>query len=182
MTTFSLNPNEFTIPGLREIDAEWSLIPDRAVKSMIVVECQSIYFSEYLLESLFFEWNERGTTIRGQLNNSVRAGAIKSLVMTYVSVIEAALRSHAQARGYDLPKNERHRTLGAVLNAWEDAGKNELTSVWDDLQKLKDQRNLVHLYKAAEESKDWKVVLAAEDDLLAASRRVIACAKTIRSS
>lgn len=44
MTDFYLDPHSFSIPGLRDIDKEWSNIPDVRIKSMIVVESQYLMF------------------------------------------------------------------------------------------------------------------------------------------
>ena len=95
-------------------------------------------------------------------------------VLLYVSIAEAALRIHAEVRGYDLPKNEKHRTFGKVLEAWESAGKAEAVAIWEDLIKLRDHRNLAHLFKAAEEKHDWREALGVEEDLLRSGERVLA--------
>lgn len=182
MTDFYLDPQSFSIPGLRDIDKEWSNIPDTRIKSMIVVESQYLAFHKYLLDSLCFQWRDsNGKVIVGKLDHSVRAGAIKAAVLVSASIVEAALRAHAEQRKYDLPKNERHRTFGALVEAWEKSGARDFAAVWDDVKTLKDHRNTIHLYKAADEKMDFREVLAAEEGLLGSGNRAIDAMKKLTS-
>lgn len=182
MTQFHLEPNAFSIPSLRDVAKEWSSIPDPRIRGMIAVEYQYLVFHRYLLASLHFTWYAGyGLTIEGKLDHSIRAGAIKAPVLVSASIVEAALRAHAEKRCLDLPKNERHRTFGAVIDAWEKSCIDELQEAWNDIKLLKDHRNTVHLYKAAEERKDFREALAAEERLLGAAEHAIAAVKRLRS-
>jgi hypothetical protein len=181
VTRFHFDPSDFSIPGLRDLHLRWALLPDDAVRSAVIVELQYLAFHRFLLGSLSFIAEVESGTVSGKIDHSVRAGAVKAAVSLAASVAEAALRCHAERRGFKLPTNPRHRTFGAVLSAWDSAGQLECGAIWDDLQRLLDHRNLIHLYKGAEESRNWRDVLHAENSLLEAADRVLAQLPTIRS-
>lgn len=173
LTHFYFEPPNFRIPRLRDLDARWSGIPDREVRSMIVVENQYLEFHLFALHSLSFRWEKRNGFITGRIDHSVSAGAVKAALLLQASIAEAAMRAHAESRNYRLPNNSRHRTFGKVCAAWEEANYAELHPVWADVQSLKDQRNLVHLYLGAEQANDYRELLHAENDLVAAGQRVL---------
>ena len=101
---------------------------------------------------------------------SVGAGAVKAALLVSASIIEAVLRVVAEARGYDLPNNPKHRTFGAVLRAWKEndgSPKPDIASHWDLLEELCEIRNDVHLFKAAgDPNAKFDAVLSQEQALL----------------
>ncbi len=182
LTDFFFKPPDFQIPTLQEIGADWQYIPDPQIRSMVSVECQYLSFHLFLLESLHYHWGKSETVWKeSKIDLSVRAGAVKAAILLFASIAEAVLRAHAEKRGYNLPAKEHQRTFGTVLNAWEEAGKAEAKVIWEDLNELRDHRNLVHLYAAAEKSKDWRTVLEAEEGLVSSGLRVIEFLKHLKS-
>jgi len=110
---FLLEPAEYEVRAIGELRREWRNVPDRGALNLIAVEAQYLEFHRYLLESLRHCSGNGGDAIR--IGLSVRAGALKSPILLSASIAEAALRSHAERRGYPLPNNPRRRTFGRVL-------------------------------------------------------------------
>ncbi|HET7230928.1 MAG TPA: hypothetical protein VFJ16_13040 [Longimicrobium sp.] len=180
-TRFFFEPAHFALPSLSELKARWRFIPDLPIRDMIAAEHQYLHFQEeFLLRHLKYE-TPRGWV--GQFGLSARAGAVKAAVLLYGSIIEAALQSHAHARGYAKPG--KRLMFGEVLKAWEKAGAGarELAEIWDDIQLIKDRRNTIHLAKAAADSDahHW-AVLQREEELLSAGRKVLTCLQRLNSS
>ncbi|GJL66822.1 MAG: hypothetical protein NPIRA05_17930 [Nitrospirales bacterium] len=99
----------------------------------------------------------------------MRAGAVKAAVLVAASIVEAALRALAEARGYPLHPNPRRRTFGNVIRAWEDNGapRNDVAAIWPDIKAIHEVRNFVHLHKVAGSADaEWGNVLSAEQALL----------------
>lgn len=90
---------------------------------MIAREEQYLLFHRFVLDHAKF-------TKAGKLDSkpyvyslglSVRAGAIKAAILVYASIAEAALRAHAEKRGYKLPSNPTwlYATTGHSVNSTE---------------------------------------------------------------
>ena len=164
MRRFSLDPPEHAVPGASVYRDRWVNVRDLAVRSVISVEHQYLDFHRYLLSGL------RHTSAEFPadpipIGLSVRAGAIKTTLFLGASIAEAALRAHAERRGYQLPPNRKHRTMGKVLEAWctaPDVPQPELAPIWNDLRELHDIRNNVHLYKAVQDGTSFYDFLDSE--------------------
>lgn len=175
-----LNPT-FISPTLAEIRSYWTRIPQDDVREMIAVEHQQLYLLGHLLAHLHFTQSGQANNppYTQQLNLSLRAGMVKSTVLIAASIVEAALRSHAEARGYKLHKKEFKRTFGNTINAWEKCGQGiprELSDIWDTIKALKEFRNNIHLFKAAgDETARFQHVLSIEQKLHENSESAINC-------
>ena len=158
--------------------SRWRHLKAPDVQYAIAAEEQYLSFHLHMLSSLRH-------TKAGQLANppyalelglSVRAGAVKAAVLVAASILEAALRALAEARGYALNKEPRRRTFGNVIRAWEidDSPRLEVAAIWPDVRAVHEVRNLVHLHKAAGEAESaWTKVLASEEALLAGAKNAI---------
>jgi hypothetical protein len=180
---FSLRPAVYQIPAIDELRQEWRRVPDIGARNVIAVEAQYLSFQRYLLESLRHRDPVGGGAI--PLGLSVRAGALKTATLVCASIAEAALRAHAEKRGYDLPVNARQRTFGRVLGAWQQpdgSARPEVAAVWMQLQALHSGRNNVHLYGCIEQGNNFYEVLQSEARSLSNADRVLAVLKALESS
>jgi hypothetical protein len=181
---FTLDPAQYQIPSIDGLRWEWRHVPDNAARNVIAVEAQYLDFHRYLLGSLRHR-DVAGGGMPMPLGLSVRAGALKSATLIGASIAEAALRSHAEKRGYPLPPNPRHRTFGKVLGAWQeddDTPRTEIAPIWQQLQALHSGRNNVHLYGAIEQGGDFYAVLQSETRSLDDADQVLAVLKELQSS
>ena len=131
---------------------KWEFLPG-PICEMISRESQYLELNHLLLDRLMFtaEGKISEKPYSSKLKNNVRAGLIKSTLFLYASIAEAALRAIAEIRGYDLPKNEFHRTFGKILGAWQledESPREELKEVWSSIKELYNLRNNIHLFKA----------------------------------
>lgn len=179
---FSLDPAEYQVPAIDELRWEWRNIPDADARNVIAVEAQYLDFHRYLLGSLRHRDAAGGAAI--PLGLSVRAGALKTATLVCASIAEAALRAHAERRGYALPPNPRHRTFGKVLGAWQEADgapRAEVAAIWAQLQGLHSGRNNVHLYGAIEQDGGFYELLESETQALAHADQVLTLMKALES-
>jgi hypothetical protein len=112
-TRFYFQPDCFTIPTLSSLKKQWINVPDSSVRDVIALDNQYLAFHEYLLDSLKYEnpWSN------GALGLSTRAGAIKVALIVSASMVEAAMRSHAEKRNYKLPdKPNASAQLTEIVN------------------------------------------------------------------
>ncbi len=177
---FSFDPNEYQAFTIKELRHEWRNVPDSEARNVIAVEHQYLDFHRYLLSSIRHQATDGGNEI--PIGLSLRAGALKAATLICASIAEAALRAHAEARGYELPQRSWQRTFGKVLGAWQDEKqrpKPEVAPIWDELQRLHQGRNNVHLYRAVEDGSDFYNVLQAEEASLREAEKVIAHLKSI---
>lgn len=158
-----------TIEGLRS--EWWSRIPDPEIAKLIATEHQYFQFHMHLLRQLEY----RGKAGRGDLDRSLRAGAIKAAQLMCSSIIEAALRVHGEDRGYKPLRDSKpeKRTFGKVVEAWSKKGWAEVAHVKDDVLWFKDLRDNVHLFQAKAEKRTHPKLLEEESTLNEAGRRVI---------
>lgn len=175
---FFSNPTFEIQPLMTTAVFRWQRLNNPDVQYAIAAEEQYLNFHLYMLGNLRH-------TRAGHLANppyvyelglSVRAGAVKAAVLMSASILEAALRSIAEARGYALNKDPRRRTFGNVLSAWEADGKprQDVAAVWSEIRSVHQARNFVHLHKAAAESDAaWAIVLASEEVLLNGALKAI---------
>lgn len=179
---FSLEPDEYQACTIAELRHEWRNIPDSEACTAIAVENQYLNFHQFLLTSIRHQAVTGSTPI--PLGLSLRAGALKAATLICASIAEAALRAHAEARGYELPRQPWQRTFGKVLGVWQDNEERphrDVAAVWDALRRLHSGRNNIHLYRAIEEGSDFYDILAAEEASLAEAEMVLSHLKRIRS-
>jgi hypothetical protein len=183
---FILQPASFSIPTMPSLRTLWNNIPNPKVRDSICQEYQYLQFHQFLLDNL------RHTTLGKassppyayKINWTVRAGAIKASILLCGSIAEAALRAHAEKRGYPLHSNLRSRTFGNVLKAWKPGtvGHHDISAIWADLTSLQDTRNNIHLFKAANDpNADYKQVLANEEQILKNANTILAALAAISS-
>lgn len=169
---FSLAADVFDTPSVDSLRDAWRNIPDVQARNVIAVEAQYLAFHKFLLDTLRHAPTEGGDRI--PIGLSVRAGALKAATLVCASIAEAALRAHAEARGYPLHANPRRRTFGALLGAWQSpqgTARPDVAGIWDQLDRLHNQRNTVHLYPAV--NGDFYDILAAERRSLAEGEQVL---------
>ncbi len=181
---FSFEPPVFEVPTVGELRVRWANVPVREALNVIAVEAQYLVFHRYLLDSIRHCASPGDDKI--PLGLSVRAGALKSAHLLCASIAEAALRAHAEVRGYALHADPRRRTFGNVLSAWcvpkSNEPQPEVARIWPQLQALHSGRNNVHLYKVVEDGGDFYDLLAAEGRSLAEGEAVLEVIRGIRSA
>ena len=175
---FYFNPPTHSIPSRAGLKAQWSNVPNPDVIEAIATEAQYLDFHLFVLKSS--KHTRVGCLISKpyeyRLGLSVRAGAIKAALLLCASIAEAVLRAHAEKRGYKLAKNPKGRMFGNVLNSWKSHGKprKDIAAIWDELNRLKNVRNNVHLFKAAfDQAAKFKQVLIEEKALMPESTKVL---------
>ncbi len=169
---FFFDPPTCNLPSLGVLrDFFWEHMPSE-VADVLSQEYQYLKFHSHMLDSVHFtaEGKVGEKPWKKPLGLSVRAGAIKAALLVAASISEAVLRVVAEARGYPLPANPRHRTFGKVIEAWESVNGNtgaDVAHLWDTVKELKDVRNNVHLFKAAgDAAANFQAILGQENDLL----------------
>lgn len=176
---FYFYPPSFSIPRLYVLhNTKWARIPNEKIRDKIAQEDQYLAFHRFILKST------RSTKVghfanppyRYRLDLSVRAGAVKALLLLCASIAEATLRAHAEARGYQLAKDPYKRTFGNVLGAWKTnrGPRPDVAAIADDLDHLRDVRNNIHLFKAANDPcADFDEVLKKEYGLVSRAEAVV---------
>jgi hypothetical protein len=169
----------FTIQSLKAVAAfKWQHVPDEDVRYSIAAEEQYLNFHLYMLENLRHTkaGNLASPPYEYELGLSVRAGAVKAAVLMAASIIEAALRSLAEARGYPLNPELRRRTFGNVIKAWEQNGnpRPDVEDIWPAVKAMHEVRNFVHLHKTAKDiDAEWENILQSEKALLSGALEAI---------
>lgn len=167
-----LDPPTFELPPVKTVQwFKWGHLPEQ-IAYAVAVEEQYLQFHLLLLERAHF--TSAGTlatkTWSKPIDFTVRAGIVKAAVLITASIAEAVLRALAEARGYQLPKNEYRRTMGMVLKSWQEpdtSPKAEVAAIWPVLQELHSIRNNVHLFKAVNDpDANFETILAQEADLV----------------
>jgi hypothetical protein len=180
---FSLSPDQYETPSIESLRTEWSNIPHAEARGVIAVEAQYLAFHHYLLDSLRHQSMGGGEAI--PIGLSVRAGALKTATLRCASIAEAALRSHAEARGYGLPNDVNRRTFGKVLGAWQlpdGSPKPDVAPIWSHLRRLHNGRNTVHLYASIQAGSNFYDILQAEGQSLAEAEAVLAHLRNLVSA
>jgi hypothetical protein len=179
---FSLDPAEYQVSAIDELRWEWRNVPDADARNVIAVEGQYLKFHRYLLTSLRHRDSAGGATI--PLGLSVRAGALKTATLVCACISEAALRAHAERRGYPLHGDPHRRTFGNVLLAWQQydgTPRPEVASIWPHLNALHSGRNNIHLYRVVETGGEFYDLLQAETQSLIDADNVLPTLKALAS-
>lgn len=180
---FCFVPDQYRAPTVAEFRHAWRRIPVAQARDIVAVENQYLHFHRYLIQSIRHQAMAGGEPV--PLGLSLRAGSLKAASLICASIAEAALRAHAEARGYALPQQPRQRTLGRVLGAWQDHKRKphaDIAAVWNELQRLHMGRNNVHLYRALEDRSNFYHILAAEKASLDEAERVLAHLRKLSSA
>ena len=172
---YHLNEPDFDMP-VADIE-RWSGLNDKGVADQVAFQEQFLQFFRHLLENIQSVPSGSSGFQPTRLSLSVRAGAIKSYVLTAVSIIEGALMCHALKRGLADEDRLKRATYGQLLGIWADDDGDplpEVAPIWDDLKLLHKYRNYIHLGPASR-SPDayWQAINDREADLLAACDRAI---------
>jgi hypothetical protein len=168
---FFLNPT-FEIQPLNTVAVfKWQRLKNPEVQYAIAAEEQYLRFHLYMLENLRHTQAGKLTQppYKYKLGLSVRAGAVKAAILVAASIVEAALRTLAELRGYPLNDDPKKRTFGNVIRAWEEAGapRPDVAAIWPNVKAMHEARNFVHLHKAAHDADAaWDNVLKEERALL----------------
>ena len=165
---------------------KWQRLKNPAVQYAVAAEEQYLSFHLYMLKQL--RHTEAGKCSEPpyamELDLSVRAGAVKAAILIAASIIEAALRSLAELRGYPLNADPKKRTFGNVIRSWEVNGQPqpEVAAIWPQIKAMHETRNYVHLHKAAgSPDASWPEVLKSEEALLNGALEAINCVAAIEA-
>ena len=177
----------FEIQRIKDVAVfKWQRLRNPEVQYAIAAEEQYLHFHLFMLNNL--RHTEAGKLAHPpyayELGLSVRAGAVKAAILVAASIIEAALRTLAELRGYPLNKDPRRRTFGNVIAAWEDAGapRQDVEAIWPNVKSMHEVRNFVHLHKAAGDADaTWEAVLKEERALLDGALAAIASVAKIEA-
>lgn len=182
---FFLEPATFAIPTLRSLRIAWINIPDTNLREVIVREAQYLDFYRYILASIKHtaSGNVGRPTYTLPIGFDLRAIALKTAIINSSSIMEAALLSHAIARKYKLPNNEKHRTFGNVLKAWEldEIGKNELGKYLILLKRFHSERNHIHLSIITKNDNYFKDLCEKESKYLVVAEQILKFLQKIKS-
>lgn len=167
-------PPTFNVPPLAMLRAfQWNGLPEK-VKEYVAIEEQSLRFNIQMLKQAR---HTRAGAYPGSipynrpLGLSLRAAFVKSVILQSASIVEAVMRHVAEERGYPLPSNPKHRTMGKVLFAWSegdmDIPRSDISSQWTLIRKIHDIRNNIHIFKAVDDpTASVESILQDEDALI----------------
>jgi hypothetical protein len=180
------NPTK-VIPAIKKLEELWGNIPDKDIQRQICYEHQYLDFHVWFLQNIRSTKTDCASKppYKKELGLSVRAGAVKAAVLICASIAEAALRAHAERRGYPLPSDPKQRMFGMVLKSWKDGPRprDDIKHIWDKITELQDARNNVHLHKAAKDTKAYFTgVLEREQKTLSNAKEVLKHLQMLQSS
>lgn len=185
---YDFSDPEFQLRTLEEIRRFWPKIPDDKAKTAIAEGHQYYDFLTKMVVDRVQSWSHSPRERKhwhkpSSLDLSARAGAIASAIVVGTSIIECAMRAHAENRkmGKIMKVEPERRTFGKLITAWskhEDYAK-EIDPVLEDMRKLQARRNNIHLY--ASFGRRWEEVLEEEDDLKQSVDRLIGFFQNLES-
>ena len=162
----TLSSDEFEFYSLGELREIWQKLPNQDAINAVAEAHQYYDFLNDMIVGRVQSWShplaQRETWFTpSKLVLSARAGAISSCISVGSSIIECAMRSHAENRKIRslMKKDPKHRTFGKVVHSWKNHGvfSNEISGVVADLDRLLVKRNNIHLYASFGESWEDKV-------------------------
>lgn len=176
---FDFSDDEYQFYELGTLRTTWSKVPSTEAINAIAEAHQYYDFLRTMIVGRVQSWSdpveerERWFTPT-PLVLSARAGAISSCISVGSSIIECAMRAHAENRNLrELMKNKpEHRTFGKVIYAWKKHGvySPELDDVIEDIENVHSRRNDIHLY--ARFDRDWDTVVQEETEILESIERL----------
>ncbi|EMN7345165.1 hypothetical protein ACN930_004802 [Vibrio parahaemolyticus] len=176
---FDFSNDEYQFRELGELRLQWTNIPSFEAIAAIAEAHQYYDFLRTMVVDRVQSWShpreERENWFRPTpLALSARSGAISSCISVGSSIIECAMRAHAENRNIKkLMKNHpEHRTFGKVIYAWKTHGVYglEIQDVIEDIERVHSRRNDIHLY--ASFGRSWEDVCNEEAEILAAIDRL----------
>lgn len=176
---FDFSNDEYEFKSLGSLCRLWEKVPDRQAVNSIAEAHQYFDFIRIMIIERLQSWSHpigdrESWFTPTPLVLSGRAGAISSCIVAGTSIIECAMRAHAENRKLKklIKKDPKHRTFGAVIHAWESHGvySIEIDPVLDDLKLLLGKRNNIHLY--ASFGRRWEDIVREEMDLLSCIDRL----------
>ena len=174
--TFTLRNPEFEVPLNLGLLFRWGGVVRHDVAVQLAYQEQYLQFQRHLLENLQSTSLEHPDWHPIALSLSLRAGAIKTYVISAVAVLEGALAGFGGARQICAnPDDLYDLTFGQLLGRWSNNGipRSEIEPIWQDLQLLRTYRNHVHLARAADDEAYWQDVVAREQELLRSADRCL---------
>jgi hypothetical protein len=171
---FDFSDDEYQFHELGSLRADWTKVPSNEAINAIAEAHQYYDFLKTMIVGRVQSWshsteNRKAWFTPTRLVLSARAGAISSCISVGSSIIECAMRAHAENRNIKdlMKKKPEHRTFGTVIYAWKDHGvySSEIASVIDDIKKVHGRRNDIHLY--ASFGRTWEDIENEETELLA---------------
>ncbi|MBO2612852.1 hypothetical protein I6M32_14970 [Shewanella algae] len=163
---FDFSDDEYQFHELGSLRHEWRKVPSHEAVSAIAEAHQYYHFLRTMVVDRVQSWSHpiddrESWFTPTPLVLSARSGAISSCISVGSSIVECAMRAHAENRNIrELMKNKpEHRTFGKVIYAWKKHGvySSEIDSVIVDIEKVHARRNDIHLY--ASFGRSWEDVI-----------------------
>ena len=169
MRAFSLRDPNFEVAPHMGFLFRWGGAVRHDVAIQLAYQEQYLEFQRHLLGNLQSTSSENPEWRPLALSLSLRAGAIKTYVISAVAIIEGALAGFGAARRIsDNPDGLYELTFGQLLGRWSNNGepRSEIEPIWADLRLLRTYRNHVHLARAADDEAYWQDIVAREQERL----------------
>ncbi|WP_146208005.1 hypothetical protein [Azospirillum sp. TSH64] len=189
VTIWGFSNPTFNAPPIRAIKEQWSNIKNDNIVNIMCSEEQYLEFQKFIISNLVTASGKLPISeknVSKPVGFSIRAGMVKSMILTAATIIEAGLRYHAHARGY-VSEKEKSVTLGRLRDIWKSKGSTDISHLYDTLDVLTDRRNTIHAYKAEEfrlgndYERYWKGIVIEENLIFNKAELMIAEIKKIKS-
>ncbi|HFG1893415.1 TPA: hypothetical protein ACGF3M_003599, partial [Vibrio cholerae] len=176
---FDFSNDEYQFRGLSELRSQWTKIPSFPARDAIAEAHQYYDFLCTMVVGRVQSWThpreERENWFRPTpLSLSARSGAISSCISVGSSIIECAMRAHAENRNIKklMKHAPEHRTFGKVIYTWKTHGVygSEIATIIEDLEKIHARRNDIHLY--ASFGRSWEDISNEESEIMATIERL----------
>lgn len=170
---FDFSNDEYQFQELGNLRIKWKKVPSREAINAIAEAHQYYDFLKTMIVGRVQSWshpvNEREHWFTPTpLTLSARAGAISSCISVGSSIIECAMRAHAENRNIVelMKRKSEQRTFGTVIHAWRNDSlySSEIEDVIIDIEKVHSKRNNIHLY--ASFGRNWENVIEEETETL----------------
>lgn len=182
---FYLDPATFDISTLNCLRIKWINIPDQNIREVIVREAQYLEFYRFILGSLKHTatGQAKSPTYSHPIGLDLRVIALKTAIVNSSSIMEAALLSHAISRNYKLNKDEKKRTFGNIIGAWEkeQKGKQEPGHFLSLLKWFNSARSHIHLSKITKNDSYFEDMCKKELKYLVVADKVLKFLQNIKS-
>ena len=184
---YDFSDSEFQFQELGRIRTLWQNVPDREAINAIAEAYQYYDFLKTMIIERLQHWSHPpGKRLDwhkpSPLMLSARAGAVSSSIVVGASIVECAMRAHAENRKMSklMQKDPKHRTFGSVIHAWENhrVYSQEISAVLPDLKRIHGKRNDIHLYAIFGQS--WEDIEADEQKLVNSLEKLINFFQQIR--
>lgn len=176
---FDFSEPEYHLQELGRLRMLWRDVPDQDAVNAVAEAHQYYSFLQDLIINRLQSWSKAPAErphwhTPTPLILSTRAGAVSSSIVVGASIVECAMRAHAENRNLKklMKKDPKHRTFGSVIYAWENHGVYgpEIAAMFPDLKLIHGKRNDIHLY--ASFGRNWEDVEAEEQNLVNSLERL----------